>query len=74
MKERFMAFNTKDQTSRDVRRDQVFIPRLTGHSGKSSEALAEEMKIRKHMKVLNQSSRDSKIISHTETVKTPGSK
>lgn len=47
MKERLKAFNTQDTTSRDRRRDEVFIPKLTAHSGKSSEALAEEMKLRK---------------------------
>ena len=36
MKERLKAFNTQDTTSRDIRRDQVFIPKLTSHSGKSS--------------------------------------
>ena len=47
MKERLKAFNTQDTTSRDIRRDGVFIPKLTAHSGKPSDALAEEMKLRK---------------------------
>lgn len=41
LKERSRAFNTQDLTSRDVRRDNIFIPKLTGHSGKPSDALAE---------------------------------
>lgn len=41
MIERVKAFNTQDLTSRDIRRDQVFIPKLTAHSGKPSDALAE---------------------------------
>ncbi len=39
LKERSMAFNTKDLTSRDIKRD--YIPKLTGHSGKLSDALYE---------------------------------
>ena len=34
-----MPFNTKDQTSRQAKRDGIFIPKLTEHSGKLSEAL-----------------------------------
>ena len=51
MKEKAIAFNTKDQTFRELKRPQVFIPRLTGHSGKMSEALVQEMKIRKESRV-----------------------
>lgn len=41
LKERARAFNTQDLTSRDLKRDEIFIPRLTGHSGKLSDALLE---------------------------------
>lgn len=49
LKERSMAFNTKDLTSRDIKRD--YIPKLTGHSGKLSDALYEQMRFRKQQKI-----------------------
>lgn len=47
MKAKSMAFNTKDQTFRELKKPHIFIPKLTGHSGKLSDALFEEMKNRK---------------------------
>jgi hypothetical protein len=29
LKERLMPFNTKDQSSREVKRDYIFVPKLT---------------------------------------------
>ena len=40
-------FNTKDPNGRETKRASMFIPSLTMHSGKTSEALADEMKERK---------------------------
>lgn len=45
-----MPFNTKDQSSREVKRDYIFVPKLTQHSGKLSDALHEEIKVRKMLK------------------------
>ena len=40
-------FNTKDPNGREPKRASMFIPSLTMHSGKTSEALADEVKDRK---------------------------
>lgn len=40
MKAKTKPFNTQDLTSREIRKPDIFVPKLTGHSGMMSDALA----------------------------------
>ena len=57
MKNIMKPFSTQDLKPREIVKEHVFIPVLTSHSGKPSDALADEIKLRKHARSIKMTPR-----------------